>query len=252
MIGALTERITELEKRPIDDSPDPASIAAVEAYGRELAELREAISAQMADADELVKSAAAAAEKAVSEALDASKAAIADAKAAEEEARAKAQRAAQAQALVDIQAALEDGSPYAGVLPLLDGIDIPDTLAAAANEGVTTLPELHDAYTVAARQALSVSRSEAATDSTAARASTWLQNQLGVRSLAPSEGDDPDAVLSRAEAALAEARLEDAIAELSALPEGGQQVLSEWMATASARAEALAAANELAASLATN
>ncbi|SDJ12021.1 COG4223 family protein [Aliiruegeria lutimaris] len=251
-ITALADRMGILEKRPLDDSPDPASIAAVEAYGRELAQLRETVTAQMAAADELVKSAAAAAEKAVREALDASSEAMADAESVEEAAREKALRAAQAQALVDIQAALESGNPFAGALPMLDGIDIPAALEAAAADGVSTLPELQKAYTAAARQALSVSRSETTPETPAARASTWLQNQLGVRSLAPSDGDDPDAVLSRAEAALSEARLADAIAELSALPEGGQQIMADWIALAAARAEALAAANELAASLATN
>ncbi|NDR57609.1 hypothetical protein [Aliiruegeria sabulilitoris] len=251
-IGALADRMGVLEKRPLDDSPDPASIAAVEAYGRELAQLRETVTAQMAAADALVKSAAAAADEAVREALDASSEAIADATATEEAAREKALRAAQAQALVDIQAALENGSSFAGTLPMLDGIEIPAVLEAAAADGVTTLSELQKAYTVAARQALSVSRSETTPETPGARASTWLQNQLGVRSLVPSDGDDPDAVLSRAEAAVAEARLTDAIAELSALPEGGQQIMADWMALAAARAEALAAANELAASLATN
>ncbi len=262
-IQAFGDRLGELEKRPLDEAPDPAAVAAVEAYGREMAELRETVTAQMAEADALVKGAAAAAEKAVREAIEASDTAVADAeaaaKAAEEKAAAeaalaaeKALRAARAQTMVDIQTSLENGSGYADLLSGLDGVEIPQALSASAEDGVATLPELRETFTLAARQALNVSRVEISDGSAGDRAATWIQNQLGVRSLAPSEGDDPDSVLSRAEAALAETRIEDAIAELSALPEGGQEIMAEWVASAATRAEALAAADELAASLATN
>lgn len=261
--SAITERLESLEKRPIAEATDPASIAAVEAYGRELAGLRESVAAQMDQADNLVKSAAAAAEKSVKEAMAAASSAVADAeaaaKAAEEKAAAetaaaneKALTAARAQALVDIQSALDSGDAFADKLPVLDGVALPEALNAAAAEGVATATELQEDYTLAARKALSVSRSEVSDGSAGDRASTWIQNQLGLRSLAPSEGSDPDAVLSRAEAALKEGRLKDAVTELSALPEGGQQIMAEWVALATARAEALAAADELAASLATN
>ncbi|MDV7141073.1 hypothetical protein R3X27_00115 [Tropicimonas sp. TH_r6] len=262
-VASVADRLGDLEKRPLDQTADPAAIAAVEAYGREMADLRESVTAQMAEAQTLVKDATSAAQTAVSEAIAASDTAVADAeaaaKAAEEKAAAeaalaaeKALRAARAQAMVDIQLALENGSGYAELLTALDGIDIPPALQGAAGDGVATLPELREAFTLVAREALNVSRTEVSDGSPGDRASTWIQNQLGVRSLAPSEGDDPDAVLSRAEAALAETRITDAIAELSALPEGGQEIMAEWVATATARAEALAAADELAASLATN
>ena len=179
-------------------------------------------------------------------------AAVADAEAKAEAARQEVEQATRAQALMDIRTALDEGRGYADVLPKLDGVTIPDELTAAAESGVSTLADLQKSFTVAARQALTVSRTEASSGSPADRASTWIQNQLGVRSLIPSEGDDPDSVLSRADAAVADARLNDAISELSSLPAGGQQVMADWIAQASARAKALDAANQLAANLAAN
>ncbi len=260
---AIGVRVTDLEKRPIAEATDPASIAAVEAYAREMAELRAEVAEQIQQSKDLAASTSAAAQEAVQKAIDASDTAVADAEAASKaaqemaateaaEAAAKALRAQRAQALVDIQAALETGGGFAEVLPELDGIDVPETLTAVAADGVATLPDLRDAYVIAARDALAAARKETAGGSMSGRFGAFMQNQLGVRSLAPSEGDDPDAVLSRAEAATREARLTDAVSELAALPDGGRLIMADWMALATTRAEALAAADELAASLAAN
>jgi hypothetical protein len=57
---------------------------------------------------------------------------------------------------------------------------------------------------------------------------SFLRSQTGARSLTPREGDDPDAVLSRAEAILAEGRPADTLTELAALPPEGQAAMTEW------------------------
>jgi hypothetical protein len=72
---------------------------------------------------------------------------------------------------------------------------------------------------------------------------------MGARSLAPKEGDDPDAVLSRVEAAVREGDLATAIETLSLLPESGQAVLADWKSQAQSRLEVTQAADALAASL---
>jgi hypothetical protein len=72
---------------------------------------------------------------------------------------------------------------------------------------------------------------------------------LDVRSVAPKEGNDADAVLSRAQAAINEGRLSDTLAELGALPEVARAELTEWQGLAEARADALAAAATLSTSL---
>jgi hypothetical protein len=74
----------------------------------------------------------------------------------------------------------------------------------------------------------------------------FLTRSLGVRSVAPREGSDPDAVLSRAEAALKSGDLDATLTELDTLPEEAQAVLADWRAAADARVSARAAADALA------
>ena len=63
----------------------------------------------------------------------------------------------------------------------------------------------------------------------------------------PRAGDGPDAILSRAEAALAGDDLDAALAELDALPEVVRAAMGDWLAGAEARQQALAEAAALAA-----
>ncbi|MGB8622217.1 MAG: hypothetical protein WCD16_05310, partial [Paracoccaceae bacterium] len=84
------------------------------------------------------------------------------------------------------------------------------------------------------------------------RIGAFLRTQFGARSLTPREGNDPDAILSRAEAALNAGELKDALDEIATLPEAGQQAMSGWVAKAQKRADALAAADTLASRLAPN
>ncbi len=79
---------------------------------------------------------------------------------------------------------------------------------------------------------------------------TFLRTQSGVRSLEPREGTDPDAVLSRAEAALHNADIAAALTELQGLPPEGQGAMADWVARANQRMAAAEAAAALAATLA--
>jgi hypothetical protein len=78
---------------------------------------------------------------------------------------------------------------------------------------------------------------------------SFLRSQTGARSLAPRAGDDPDAVLSRAEAAVRDGRLREALAELEALPPAAAAELAPWRARAEQRVEALDALDEMQARL---
>ena len=80
----------------------------------------------------------------------------------------------------------------------------------------------------------------------------FLKRQLNVRSVVPREGDDPDAVLSRAQAAVNVGDINTALTELEALPEAGRAAMSDWLEAASARSAAQNAANALADSLNSN
>ena len=62
-----------------------------------------------------------------------------------------------------------------------------------------------------------------------------------MRSVTPRDGDDPDAILSRVDAAVAENRRNDALAEIETLPEVVRAELSDWVAAVEARTQALAA-----------
>ena len=84
------------------------------------------------------------------------------------------------------------------------------------------------------------------------RLSLFLKTHLGARSLEAVEGDSPDAVLSRVGAAVQAGDLSMALTEISALPQGGQDAMADWIGAAQARQEASAAAEALIASLNTN
>ncbi|SFD28838.1 hypothetical protein [Tropicimonas isoalkanivorans] len=249
---ALLQRIDELEKRPIAEATDPASIAAVEAYGREVSGLREQLDQMMARAEEMVAQATTAADAAVKAASTRSEEVLAGAQQQAEVTAEQARQVARAAAMVDIQAALETGQPYEKALAGLSGVEVPPALADQAAEGVPTLADVLEAYPPAARAALKASLRVSNEETVEGRLTTFLRTQTGLRSLAPREGDDPDAVLSRAEAAAAEGRLHDAIDEISALPEAGQEQMADWVEMARRRADAAAAADDLAASLTTN
>ena len=80
------------------------------------------------------------------------------ARAEAEETRAAAEKAERQAtlraALSQIEVALDTGEPFAGELADLEGLDVPDVLAATAEDGVTPLSELQRTFPEAARSAL--------------------------------------------------------------------------------------------------
>ncbi|CUH65053.1 hypothetical protein TG4357_01654 [Thalassovita gelatinovora] len=216
-ISGYEDRLTNLEKRPITEF---ASKEAVDAYERELQALQAAMAKQRGEIEDML---------AAAEAKEAS---------AAQSARTTALRGAVAQ----LQVALDTGGSFSETLNELEqaGVVVPDILTRLA-DGAPSLITLQDSFPQAARAALKASRET----ETRGGAVKFLRDQLGVRSLAPREGGDADAILSRAEAALKAGHLADAMAELQALPEQGRVELTDWMAQATARADALAAAAAL-------
>ncbi|HBZ42554.1 MAG TPA: hypothetical protein DEO85_00495 [Maritimibacter sp.] len=224
-LSDLDERITALEKMPQGDSAEAAEAAAA-AYERELAGMREmldreiaALQAQQEDAETLQQNAA-------------------------EAAQASSARAAMSR----IMAALDSGQPFDDALFDLStatGTDAPTGLASVASDGVPTLAELRDSFPDAAREALDDSLRAMVEAGEIGRGEAFLRTQLGSRSLEPQEGDDPDAILSRAEFELKNGRIGAALDELSAMPEAAQPALSDWIQMARTRQAALAAGSEL-------
>jgi hypothetical protein len=107
--------------------------------------------------------------------------------------------------------------------------------------GVATQDSLQGAFPDLARQVLALARDGAEADGWGSRLVDFLAAQTGARSLTPREGADPDAVLSRAEFALGEGRLADALAEIRALDPALRAPFDPWVTQAEARLAALAA-----------
>lgn len=241
-IDGLEARVAGLEKRPV--SGGAASATALEAFGREMEALRSEMSAQkerLAEAQAAIAAEAARASERI-------EAAAAEADKLRAEAEATARKATIRAALGRIEAALKAGGPLDPALADLRGVgvEIPPALAEQG-QGVPTLDALRAAFPPAARDALAASLRETAGGSAWERLFAFLRTQSGARSLTPREGSDPDAVLSRAEAALAAGDLSAALDEIGALPAGGQARMAEWAALARRRIDATAATTALAA-----
>lgn len=237
-LAELEGRIAALESGlagPVTGAgTDPALAATVEAMRKEIATLKgdgemaaANIQAMVAEADARVKAAEAEAARVTADAAQA------------------AQRAANEAALGRIQVAFEAGTPFAQALEQISGAAIPEVLTTHAAEGVPSLSALSAAFPAAARDALDASRYATMGDNLSDRVTTFLENATGARSLAPREGNDPDAVLSRAEALVKAGELQKALDELALLPAEGLQAMEAWMALAKTRLEADAAFGEL-------
>ena len=163
------------------------------------------------------------------------------------EAEAETKRALARAALSHLRAAVESGASIEGAMADLSsaGVELPAGLSEQA-KGVPTSQLLQTRFDSAAREALTVSLRETAGEGWADRISAFLRSQSGARSLTPRAGDDPDAILSRADAALKAGDLAAAIDEIAALPEGGKAVMAEWVGLAQRRMAALAAVSALA------
>lgn len=240
-IAALTTRIDTLDTaltaaagQTSDGTVSQAAIAAltasVETMKAELATLK-SNPAQSADPEtlrQLARDEMAAWEAANMERVRAEQAAA--------EAAAK-----QAAALASLQAAPDSGAPYAAEIAALGNIAVPEIVSKYAETGLPTLKSLTESFPEPARAALEASLRAQSGEALGDRLWSFLRVQTGARSLSPREGTDPDAVLSRAEAALRDGKLPDALAELAALPPEGQAKLADWTALAQDHLAAAAA-----------
>lgn len=249
--GSLNERLTTLEKRPIEETVSPD---AIEAYERELNALQESVSEQRQQMEASAEEQRNAVESAIADqraALEAQRAEIEkmveEAQSSEEDAAEQAQLARLRAALADLVAAVQSGGDISEELAPItdaDAVEVPEALTARAESGVPTQAALVEAFPDAARDGLAAARS--AQEGAGNRVAAFFERQLGMRSVTPREGDSPDAILSRAEAAVRSGDLETALTEISALPQPAQDAMSGWIGEARARADALSAANTLA------
>jgi hypothetical protein len=227
-MSTLDDRLTAVEKRPIDEGVSEEAIAA---YERELASLQAAMATQRTEVESLIAEA---------------RAAKAEAGELEAEAAAAAQQAANRATMANLRASLDAGAPFADEVAELEaaGVAIPAELSGAAADGVTTLTALSNDFPPSARAALAAARAENAAEDRGLQ--SFLKRQLGARSIEPREGDDPDAVLSRAEVAVAEGRIQEALDDISKLPEAAQAAMNAWIERAQTRLTVSIAADSVA------
>lgn len=231
-IDGLQARLTALEERPSPPPSEGVSVQAVQSYAAELEELKGAVQTQRGEIEALIRTAKTV-EQATEEAAKA--------------ARAQAAIARAQASLARVVSAIDAGRPFADALAELQALDLGDldpVLISAAPDGVATLGTLQTAFPDQARSALSAARASGA-DGGQQGIGNFLMRSLGARSVAPREGDDPDSVLSRAEAAINSGDLSAALAELDTLPEVAQSAVSDWRAAAEARVAARMAADAL-------
>lgn len=215
LVAELATRVDDLGSRPATEAPAPVDTSAFE---KELAALQSSVETQRDEIQRLLDNALSV-----------------------EEATAQAAQAATLQsALGRIVSAVTTGQPFEAEIADLkaNGIqEVPPALADTAATGVVTAANLQDRFPDAARASLAAARA-ASPDVDGGGIGGFFKQQLGARSVAPRDGDDPDAILSRAEAAMRDGRLADALAEVKALPPEAQEPLSEWLSDAQARHDA--------------
>lgn len=173
-------------------------------------------------------------------------AAQAEAQKLQEAAEDSTKRAEAVAAIASLQAALDRGVTPEEARSALEGagIDPPEALARE----VPSLESLQAGFGDAARAALRASLRE---DSTSGGnvLTNFLRAQTGVRSVAPREGDDADAVLSRANAEIEAGRIDTALDEMQALSDAAKSApaMADWLAGATAYRDARSALSDLSA-----
>ena len=116
---------------------------------------------------------------------------------------------------------------------------------AGLAQSVPTLAELQMGYDRAARDALSAARAAEPPEPGLGLLGSFLADQTKARSVAPREGDDADAIQSRAGAAVEAGDIPAALAELAALPEVARDAMAPWLREAEAWTAAQAALGQI-------
>lgn len=201
------ERIAALDSRP---TLDPQAVEQVRGVAAVAERIRSEIETAAAEARERLDSVKAEAEKA-------------------------SDRAQAVASLALLGAVLNggEGSPTEAVAQLQEaGVTVPEPLAQG---DLPTLDQLQMGYDAAARAALTASlKAESPRRGPVGAVGNFLRVQTGARSVEPREGDDPDAILSRAGALVGQGQVQAALDELAALPEPGQKAMADWTAQAQA------------------
>ncbi len=145
-------------------------------------------------------------------------------------------------ALAALSRAVDQGAPFTEELSVLAEFEPSATVALEthAQTGVKSDVQMRESFDAAARRALAAAgQSEAGGGLSGIFARA--KSLISVRPAIPMDGDDPGAILSRAENALEQGEIGFALLQLEDLPLPAQEAMAGWIADARARAEAQAA-----------
>ena len=226
-LAPLTARVDTLEAGALDTQSSTAALAPM---NTRIAQIEADITAQ----------ARAAVEAALAEARAEVEAQAASLTTRETDVAAAQSRIAARAALAELIAAAESGEPQPGAMATLAADTAIPADLAPFTDGLVTLAALQDGFAPAARAALDA-QAPPPDAPISDRVMNFLRSQTGARSLAPRDGDDTDAVLSRAEAALRQGDLATTLTELDALSGDPAAAMAAWRAQAETRMAALAA-----------
>lgn len=250
-LAALGNRMATLEAAPAPQMPDLSALdaldkrlAAIEAMPVDATGANPALAAKIAALEGRLAALPASepgVQKKLDEALARLDAAEAAAKTRAAEAEAAAAKARRSQALDALSRAVSDGRPFAQELQTLADPALSSALGPIADAGAPTLAALQADFPAASREALRIARAASSETGWSARLVDFLAAQTGARPLTPRDGTTPDAILSRAEFALSEGRVADALAELAPLQDAVKAPLASWIAAATNYATATAA-----------
>lgn len=237
--GAASEdALAEIRTRLDQQAEQIAALSAQGGIDPETAERIQALADQAQTLEQQIASAAEQAQAQIS-------AAQAEAAKLQEAAADSTKRAQAVAAIGALQAALDRGvSGDAARQQLADaGVEAPEALA----RDIPSVEALQQSFPEASRAALRASLRSG--DSGGNALTNFLKAQTGIRSVKPREGDDPDAIMSRANAKVEAGDIAAALDDLAALPEAARQApaMADWLAGAEAHRDAHAALSDLSA-----
>ncbi|RCW85818.1 COG4223 family protein [Paracoccus lutimaris] len=205
-LAAQQQRLDELASRPAGDA---GSAEQLQGFVAQAEALQSQIAASAAEAEQRIA------------------AAESQASALQDSAEAANRRAQAATAAAALRAAIETGGSRDQALTDLNAAGVAPP--AVLTGDVPTLEQLRAEFPAAARAGLAAALNAAPNQGGAFGViGDFLRVQTGARSVEPREGDDPDAVLSRADAAVKAGDIRGALAGIASLPQPAQEAMAGW------------------------
>ncbi len=162
-----------------------------------------------------------------------------DALAARPAAAGESERAARAVAIAMVRQAAGRGDPFAGEVATLEALGADATAIAAlkplAERGVPSIATLQAGFPSIADKVLIASTSADPEAGILDRIASFGRGLVSIRPTTAIQGDTPEAVVSRMQAAVDRGDLTAALAERAALPAPGQAASAAWASAASDR-----------------